>query len=45
LLYDDHRIPDQPVEAISWIVREFVLVCSLHGQGRHIPLARWPLRG
>jgi 2'-5' RNA ligase len=45
LLYDDRRIPDQPVEAISWIVREFVLVCSLHGQGRHIPLARWPLRG
>jgi hypothetical protein len=26
-------------------VREFVLVCSLHGQGRHIPLARWRLRG
>jgi 2'-5' RNA ligase len=45
LLYDDGRIPDQPVEAISWVVREFVLVCSLQGQGRHIPLARWPLRG
>jgi len=45
LLYDDRRIPDQPVEEISWVVREFVLVCSLHGQGRHIPLARWPLRG
>jgi 2'-5' RNA ligase len=45
LLYDDRRIPDQPVEAISWIVREVVLVCSLHGQGRHIPLARWRLRG
>ena len=45
LLYDERRIPDQPVEAISWVVREFVLVCSLQGQGRHIPLARWPLRG
>jgi 2'-5' RNA ligase len=45
LLYDDRRIPDQPVEPISWIVREFALVCSLHGQGRHIRLARWPLRG
>ena len=45
LLYDEHRIPDQPVEAISWIVREVVLVCSLQGQGRHIMLARWPLRG
>ena len=45
LLYDERRIPDQPVEAISWVVREVVLVCSLQGQGRHIPLARWPLRG
>ena len=45
LLYDEHQIPDQPVEAISWIVREVVLVCSLQGQGRHIMLARWPLRG
>lgn len=45
LLYDEHRIADQPVEVISWTVREVVLVCSLHGQGRHIPLARWPLRG
>jgi 2'-5' RNA ligase len=45
LLYDDRRIPDQPVEAIGWIVRELALVCSLHDQGRHIPLARWPLRG
>ena len=45
LLYDDRRILDEPVEAISWVVREFVLVCSLHGQGRHIPLARWRLRG
>ena len=45
LLYDEHRIPDHPVEAISWMVREFVLVCSPHGSGRHIPLARWALRG
>jgi RNA 2',3'-cyclic 3'-phosphodiesterase len=45
LLYDERRIPDQPIEPISWMVREFVLVCSLQGQGRHIPLARWPLRG
>jgi len=45
LLYDERSIPDQPVAAISWVVREFVLVCSLQGQGRHVPLARWPLRG
>ena len=30
LLHDEHRIPDQPVEAISWIVREVVLVCAVY---------------
>jgi RNA 2',3'-cyclic 3'-phosphodiesterase len=43
LLYDEGEIADQAVEEIRWTVREFVLVRSLHGQGRHLPLARWPL--
>ena len=43
LLYDDHDVPDQAIEPIAWTVREFVLVHSLLGQTRHIPLARWPL--
>jgi len=45
LLYDDRNVPEQPVEKISWIAREFVLVHSLLGQTRHIILGRWPLCG
>lgn len=45
LLYDDQLRPPQPVEPIVWRVREFVLVDSLIGQSRHVPLARWPLQG
>jgi 2'-5' RNA ligase len=33
------------VEPIRWTVREFVLVHSLLGQTRHVPLARWSLGG
>jgi 2'-5' RNA ligase len=43
LLYDGRRVPQQDVAPISWTVREFVLVRSRLGQGRHEPLARWPL--
>ena len=45
LLYDDRCVARQAVETISWTVREFVLVHSQLGQSRHLPLARWPLRG
>jgi 2'-5' RNA ligase len=45
LLYAKGRIPEETVESIEWIVREFVLVRSLHGQTQHVPLARWALRG
>ncbi|MGI9026953.1 MAG: RNA 2',3'-cyclic phosphodiesterase [Burkholderiaceae bacterium] len=44
LLYDDRCVAEEPVDAIAWTVREFVLIDSLIGQGRHVPLARWPLR-
>jgi 2'-5' RNA ligase len=43
LLYDDRCIAEQPVDAVSWAVHEFVLVRSLLGQTRHVPLARLPL--
>jgi 2'-5' RNA ligase len=43
LLYDQSGIVTRSVEEIRWTVREFVLVRSLYGQGRHLPLARWPL--
>ena len=43
LLYAPQSIAEQAIEPISWQVREIVLVHSLLGQGKHIPLARWPL--
>jgi len=45
MLYDEHDIREEPVEEVSWVVNEFVLIRSLFGQGRHIVLGRWPLRG
>ena len=44
LLHYEGGIADQAVEETRWTVREFVLVRSLHGQSRHLSLARWPLR-
>lgn len=43
LLYDKRLIPAQAVAPIRWTVREFVLVHSLLGRTRHIPLGRWRL--
>ncbi|HTD89781.1 MAG TPA: 2'-5' RNA ligase family protein [Burkholderiales bacterium] len=43
VLYGDHRI-EHTVESIAWIVHEFVLVHSLVGRTRYVPLKRWPLR-
>ena len=45
LLYDAKVVPEEPVEPIGWTVNEFVLIHSLLGQTRHLPLGRWPLRG
>ncbi|HLY55366.1 MAG TPA: 2'-5' RNA ligase family protein [Stellaceae bacterium] len=45
LLYDGRGVPEQPVAPVRWTVREFVLVHSHHGHSRHVPLARFPLRG
>jgi 2'-5' RNA ligase len=33
------------IEAVSWNVREFVLLHSLLGRTRHLPLGRWALTG
>lgn len=41
LLYDKRNVEEQPIEPISWTVREFVLIHSKRG---HDHLARWPLR-
>jgi 2'-5' RNA ligase len=45
LLYDTRVLPERQVEPIQWVVTEFVLIHSLIGKTRHIPLGRWPLRG
>jgi 2'-5' RNA ligase len=44
LLYGD-EIAERSIEPISWTVGEFVLIHSLIGKTRHIPLGRWALRG
>lgn len=45
LLYDRQLVEERAIEAVGWTVTEFVLVHSFVGQGRHVHLARWPLRG
>lgn len=44
LLYDAKSVDAHPVEPVTWVVSEFVLVHSLLGETRHVPLARWALR-
>jgi 2'-5' RNA ligase len=46
LLYDEESLPEAALpETIGWTVREFALVHSVVGRGRHIHLARWQLDG
>jgi 2'-5' RNA ligase len=46
LLYDRRAVDETFLdEPIGWTVREFALVYSLHGEGRHMHLGRWPLTG
>ena len=45
LLWDRSAIPRTFVEPIGWTAREFVLLDSLYGEGRHEVLGRWPLLG
>jgi 2'-5' RNA ligase len=44
LLYDVCHIGEQPIKPIGWTVSEFVLVLSLIGRTKHIPLQRWQLQ-
>ena len=45
LLYDDRTVPEKAVTPVEWTVREFFLVRSVLGEGRHIIAARWALVG
>lgn len=44
LAYDRRVIAPEKVAPIAWRVEEFVLVHSLLGQTRHIPLTHWALK-
>lgn len=44
LLYTDRPVRKQSIEPVRWTVREFVLVHSFVGLGRHETMARWRLR-
>lgn len=44
LLYDTRLMPEQAVEPVSWRADRIVLVHSLLGQTRHVPLHTWMLR-
>jgi 2'-5' RNA ligase len=43
LIWSRDSAPERAVEPFSWMVREFVLIHSVYGQGRHEVLGRWPL--
>jgi 2'-5' RNA ligase len=45
LLYDPRTIKSREIDPVRWTMTEFVLVDSLRGQTKHVPLARWQLRG
>lgn len=44
ILYDDVVVGRRDIRPLRWMVRDFVLVHSYVGQGRHDQLGRWPLR-
>jgi RNA 2',3'-cyclic 3'-phosphodiesterase len=44
LFWDRHDPGEQPIEELGWTARDFVLIHSLHGLGKHEELGRWPLR-
>ena len=45
LLWDKAEARREFVEPVSWMAREFVLLDSPYGEGRHEVLGRWPLGG
>jgi RNA 2',3'-cyclic 3'-phosphodiesterase len=45
LLYGDRTVVERSIDAIQLTVRDFALIQSLRGRGKHIHLARWSLRG
>lgn len=44
LFYDHHIVAEEPIDPIRWVVRDFALVHSIYGEGRHELLGQWSLR-
>ena len=45
LIYGNRPIAPRNVTPRQWVVGDFALVQSFHGQGKHVILKRWPLTG
>jgi 2'-5' RNA ligase len=45
LFYDRCVVAEESIDPICWLVRDFVLIHSIYGEGRHELLGQWPLRG
>jgi 2'-5' RNA ligase len=45
LFYDHRIVAEESIDPIRWVVRDFVLVHSIYGEGRHELLGQWPLSG
>jgi len=43
LVWGAEFIPERAVPPLIWTVRDFALIHSIHGEGRHEVLSRWPL--
>lgn len=43
LCYEAGALPERYIEPVTWTVREFVLIESLHGRHRHVERGRWAL--
>lgn len=43
LCHDAGVLPERYVDPVTWTVREFVLIESLHGRHRHVERGRWRL--
>jgi RNA 2',3'-cyclic 3'-phosphodiesterase len=44
LLWADRCVNEYLIAPIGWMVHDFVLLLSLAGASRHIPVADWQLR-
>ena len=42
--WSERPVPEQRIGPLRWVAREFVLIHSLQGAGRHEVLGRWPLK-